>query len=244
MLAVIAVVCALGADAHADAKAEAAAAYGEGQKLYDAGAYEQAAERFRAAHALDPDPVYLFNTGQALRFAKRCSAAVVFYRQFLDAVPEAPNRADVESYLASCAEPPKSDPPVQQPPPPTPPPKPKPRASARIFGIAAGAVGIAAIGAGVYYTRDVGTIEDRIDALCEPPPMGTCMWTVELAAREKELLAQGKRAQAFAIAGYALGGAAVITSIVLLARKPARREPQVTLAPLAGGMFAATAFAF
>ena len=84
-------------------------AHREGKQAFAAGDYETAAARFDEAYLLSDDPTYLFNLAQAQRLNGDCRAAFGSYREFLDKVPDAPNRADVEDKLAAlegCARPP------------------------------------------------------------------------------------------------------------------------------------------
>ena len=86
------------AQADPDAKAKAAASYADGEKLYAAARYLDAAEKFRTAFELDPDPVYLFNVAQAYRFGEDCVKSADFYKRFLDKVPDPPNVAKIRAW--------------------------------------------------------------------------------------------------------------------------------------------------
>ena len=134
--ACILLVCSLGV-AHAQpkpaSKSMAAAAYAEGQRRYAAGDYAAAAANFLAAYDADPDPVYLFNTAQAFRFAGDCAEAATYYRKFLSIVSRAPNLDRVRGYLEEMdrcvlrAKPPARPAPAPAPQPsPAPPPPPSP----------------------------------------------------------------------------------------------------------------------
>lgn len=82
--------------------------YREGKQAYAEGDYETAAARFADAYLLSDDPTYLFNLAQAQRLDGDCRGAYRSYREYLDKVPDAPNRADVEdkiAALATCARP-------------------------------------------------------------------------------------------------------------------------------------------
>ena len=70
--------------------------YAEGVKAFKAGDYEAALGRFEAAHALDPSPVLLYNMARANEELGRPGAAVARYEGYLEAYPDAPDRADVE----------------------------------------------------------------------------------------------------------------------------------------------------
>lgn len=107
----IALAAALHAPAAARAQPRSAAverAHREGKQAYAEGDYETAAARFGDAYLLSDDPAYLFNLAQAQRLDGECRGAYRSYREYLDKVPDAPNRADVEekmTALESCARP-------------------------------------------------------------------------------------------------------------------------------------------
>jgi hypothetical protein len=80
-----------------------------GKQAFADGDYQAAAQRFDEAYRLSGDPIHLFNLAQAQRLAGDCRAARHSYRAFLDRMPDAPNRADVEGKIAAlerCARPP------------------------------------------------------------------------------------------------------------------------------------------
>ena len=72
-------------------KEDAAATFQQGAEAYGAGRYLEAAAKFEAAYALDPDPAYLFNIAQAYRLAQSCKRAVKYYDRFTAAVPNPPD---------------------------------------------------------------------------------------------------------------------------------------------------------
>ena len=84
--------------------------------------YAAAAKQFKAAHDLDPDPVYLFNIAQAHRLAKQCKDAGDYYRRYLDAAKRAPNADAVKDYITEVDDCAKAQAPVIVAPPPAPPP--------------------------------------------------------------------------------------------------------------------------
>ena len=79
---------------------EAKRHYRNGQRLYDVGRYDEAATEFQAAYLLMPDPVLLYNIGQAYRLGGRPADALRSFRRFLALRPMTPNRADVEQKIA------------------------------------------------------------------------------------------------------------------------------------------------
>lgn len=63
--------------------------------------YKQAIEEFQAAYRLRPDPVFLYNLGQAYRLADDPEQALYFYRSYLRTSEDAPNRREVEDRIAA-----------------------------------------------------------------------------------------------------------------------------------------------
>jgi hypothetical protein len=245
-LLVLCVVCALSAHTRADApdaKAEAAA----GQKLYEDGQYHDAAVKFAHAYELDPQVAYLFDAGQAFRFAKECASSAKYYRQFLDAAKQAQvqNVDKVKKYLAEmdlCTkartqtlEPtPKPEPhvvepapppqPVQQPAPPPETPVSDPGSGKRKAGLALGAVGLVGIAVGAVYTGKV--LSDQLDCMAHPCTL----------AQIKQANDEGPTHQHIELASYAVGGAALAGGIVLyMLGRRAASEHGVTLAPTRHG---------
>lgn len=107
--------------------------FAEGKITYAAGDYLGAAQHFEAAYKADPDPAYIFNVGQAYRrraeaksgtVDRDCQRSLFAYKKFLDQVVDAPNKAEVETYvkeMTECAgklaqEPSPWDAPVKPPP--------------------------------------------------------------------------------------------------------------------------------
>lgn len=76
--------------------AAAQAAYNEGVAAFKAERYEEALGRFEAAYALDPSPILLYNMARANEELGRPAAAINRFEQYLDAAPDASDRADVE----------------------------------------------------------------------------------------------------------------------------------------------------
>src|SRR5262245_25981506 len=73
--------------------------YAEGAKHHKAGEYEAAAAAYRAAYALEPDLVYLFNLAQVFRLAGNWVEAERHYTLYLSD-PSAPLRDEAERHLA------------------------------------------------------------------------------------------------------------------------------------------------
>jgi hypothetical protein len=94
---------------------------------YQLGEFPQAIDEFKIAYAASRAPGLLFNMAQASRLSKQYDQALFFYRSYLRARPDAPNRADVEARIIEVdalarqhpLEPPPQ--PTSVPPPPSPP---------------------------------------------------------------------------------------------------------------------------
>lgn len=233
--------------------AAASAAYARGSRQYAEGDYRAAAASFLEAYAADPDPAYLFNVGQAFRFAHECTQAARYYREFLGAVTRAPNLDKVRGYLAemdACARTerptPTLMPPVASaPPPPAPPPAvvatpaaaDDPGARRRLIGLGLGGAGLAAVGVGIWFHHDVGYFEDRSHRCTREAPC--------TAAQVAHWDDRGHLASVVAITAYAAGGAALVggTALYVLGRRRGAESP-VAIAPTPGGALISTGFAF
>ena len=71
-----------------------------GQLHYSLGEFDDAAKEFRQAYRLKQDPGLLFNIAQCERQLHEYEQAWFHYRQYLNARPDASNKADVESLIA------------------------------------------------------------------------------------------------------------------------------------------------
>src|SRR5438874_13033300 len=70
---------------------EAKRHYERGLAHYNLREYLNAIDEFQAAYRYKPDPVFLFNLGQANRLASNAEQALYFYRAYLRNLPEAQN---------------------------------------------------------------------------------------------------------------------------------------------------------
>src|SRR5689334_16267645 len=86
------------AKANDHARAEALSA--EGMSAYRTGDHARALERFQGAYTLVPAPELLFNLGQCYRQLKREEAARAVFGAYLKARPNAPERAQIERWMA------------------------------------------------------------------------------------------------------------------------------------------------
>jgi tetratricopeptide (TPR) repeat protein len=83
----------------ADDSAGARQHYEEGTRAYNLGEFKRAAEEYREAYRLKPDPAILYNIAQAYRLDKNFDQALFFYRSFLRNQPDTPNRKEVEGRI-------------------------------------------------------------------------------------------------------------------------------------------------
>jgi tetratricopeptide (TPR) repeat protein len=67
---------------------------------FNVGSYAEAAAEYERAYRLVPDPVLLFNIGQAHRLGGNAEKAIVAYKSYLRTAPaDAPNREQVEKRI-------------------------------------------------------------------------------------------------------------------------------------------------
>lgn len=76
--------------------AEARRHYEEGTKAFNLAEFPRAVAEFKAAYNAKPDPLLLYNIGQAFRLGGDEAQALFFYKSFLRNMPDAPNRKEVE----------------------------------------------------------------------------------------------------------------------------------------------------
>lgn len=70
------------------------------REAFSQGDYETALSRFEQAYSLSPRPVLLYNIAVTLDRLRRDEEAVAKFREYLERVPDAPDRAEVEARLA------------------------------------------------------------------------------------------------------------------------------------------------
>jgi tetratricopeptide (TPR) repeat protein len=109
LFAALAFVFAIATTAHAqgdNALKQAQDAFDQGQMDYLAGKWDDAAEKFKAAHVLRPFPQFLYNVGAAYHMkGKKASdaaayeQAIDYYKQYLTADPAASDKAKVEKTI-------------------------------------------------------------------------------------------------------------------------------------------------
>jgi tetratricopeptide (TPR) repeat protein len=103
--------------------------------LAGAGDCQSAIDEYIKAYELLKDPVVLFNRGECFRRVGDNDAAIDDYREFLEKVPNAPNRTDIEAKIAALEAPEptsrESSAEAQSTAPPKTPAQPKPEPSAK-----------------------------------------------------------------------------------------------------------------
>jgi tetratricopeptide (TPR) repeat protein len=75
--------------------------YDSGLAHFNLREFKEAIEDFEAGYRLKPDPVFLYNLGQAHRLAQNPEQALYFYRAYLRTSDDPPNRAEVEERIAT-----------------------------------------------------------------------------------------------------------------------------------------------
>jgi tetratricopeptide (TPR) repeat protein len=95
--------------------------YQRATRAYDLQKYQEAIDEYQKAYEISGDPPMLYNIAQAYRLADQPAEAVRYYRRFLQRMPNARNRDDVERKIADqekIAEERRKSEPVTPPPPP------------------------------------------------------------------------------------------------------------------------------
>jgi hypothetical protein len=83
-----------------DATMAAKQAFSAGMKHFDLEEYRAALDDFRAGYRAKEDPVFLYNIAQCHRVLKEHREALRYYRLYLNRLPNAENRAEVEQKIA------------------------------------------------------------------------------------------------------------------------------------------------
>ena len=100
--------------------------YQRATRAYDLQKYLEAIDEYQKAYEISGDPPMLYNIAQAYRLADQPAEAARYYRRFLQRMPSARNRDDVERKIADqekiAEQRKKAEPVVPPPPPPTKPP--------------------------------------------------------------------------------------------------------------------------
>ncbi|MCA1664623.1 MAG: hypothetical protein LC659_10200 [Myxococcales bacterium] len=205
--------------------------YEAGLAHYNLEEYRDAVVEFEAAYRLRPDPVFLYNLGQAYRLGDNPEQALHFYRAYLRTLPAAPNRAEVEGRITdleqvvaakknAAARPPEHALPRAEAPAgttttttttTTPPSAPQRRSDApagrrlRLAGLAVGGVGVASLGVAVGFSV---LAKQASDKLTNGTPSSMYDFGLDRTGRNDE---------SAAIALYVVGGAAVAAGVLVYA---------------------------
>lgn len=221
---------------NADTRSQARLHYEEGTKAFDLGLYDQAINEYMAAYQLRNDPVLLYNLGQAHRLAGHLRDALRFYRVYLQRLPEADNRVEVERKIAELkiaveklelppdntlgpkVRPPENEPgePVPSTPPaPAPKTPPPPGRDLRIGGLATGAAGLGLVAVGIAF----GVLAQQAsNNLSSTSHMGGFYDPAQYTRGKNDQIVEGVT--------LAIGAAAVGTGVVLyvLGRRQVKRD--------------------
>jgi hypothetical protein len=177
----------------ADVDPEARRLFKEGHEHFRRGEYDEAIQRFKAAHLRHPAAALLYDIAQAHRLKGDCAQAVELYRQYLAtgpvdvmrartearireldpcAPPAVKSGSSVAGHAASVAEVVAAPPPPRAPPPAAPPvvgAGPAPRfAGGRKVGVALGAVSIAAAAIAALAGRDSVAAAGEVSSMFSP----------------------------------------------------------------------------
>jgi tetratricopeptide (TPR) repeat protein len=79
---------------------EAKKLYDQGTQHYNLNEYAEAIKSYKEAYRLLPNPYFLYNIAQAYRLNNEPRQAVAFYKNFLNALPNAPNVAEVRGHIS------------------------------------------------------------------------------------------------------------------------------------------------
>ncbi len=88
----------------AEEASEAKKFYELGRLNYDLGRHAEALDAFENAYAQKPLPGFHFNIGQCQRKLANYQGAIASFEQYLEKVPDAPNRKMVEELIAEARE--------------------------------------------------------------------------------------------------------------------------------------------
>ncbi len=255
----LALSCAIGVPAAAQPAPDKTAEehYEASKKLYNIEKYDEAIAELKKAYELSPDPIYLFNIGQALRKKNDCAGALDYYRKYLRDSPNAPNKDKVEGWmteLEACAKvevkpivkpivKPVEIKPVEAKPKITgmvvPDPKPIDNAPSsdgnrtlRIAGLATAGVGVGVLVAGVVMGVSSRSIANQISEECA---VG-CDWP-ELEQRD----AKGHKRATLSKIEIGVGGVMIAGGVVMyFLGRATGRESRVAVVPTDGGGFVVT----
>jgi len=225
-----------GAPGTAEARARAKDLYTAGTRQYDLREYAAAIDTFRKAYDLLPEPLFLFDIAQSYRQLHDCENARGFYKSYLRNLPRADNRDKVERFIAemdTCVREQEQQRALQRErQPPAPISGPAPNAGSRhrdlaIGGIVTAVAGLAAGGAGAYFSVDASNQARKLETLCECGCDGADVADVDQ---------RGRRSDRAAIGLYVLGGAAFGAGIGMVLWAALHNDESVIVTPSSGGV--------
>jgi tetratricopeptide (TPR) repeat protein len=100
LLLIMLALCASVSLAWADARSDARTHYQAGQKAYAGSDYKVAIKEFSAAQDLAPADLNNYNLALCYDKLGDADNALTYYRQYLDKVPDAPKRSEIEASMA------------------------------------------------------------------------------------------------------------------------------------------------
>ena len=83
---------------------QAKALYDKGTLHFNLGEYAAAIEHYKEAYRIVANPYFLYNIAQAARLSGDLRQALTFYRSFLNALPDASNRAEIQTRITELEE--------------------------------------------------------------------------------------------------------------------------------------------
>jgi len=83
----------------ADARSRSRVLFRQGVAHFQRGEYDLAASAFEAGYRLEPKALFLYNAAQAYRKGRHAQRSLELYEAYLEAAPDAPERAEVERHL-------------------------------------------------------------------------------------------------------------------------------------------------
>jgi hypothetical protein len=219
----------------------APAEFAEGEKLYKAGRYLDAAEKFRVAYEAEADPNFLLDAAQAYRFGEDCAHSAESYRAYLEKMPAAPEAEKIRGYIAeqeACAKRKAAE-------------KPAPVAApvavhapeapghARLYiGIASAIAGGVAIGLGFYEDSKLDGIATRRSASVAHCTQTNICTASEYNATVKPYDDLAAAKQRNGIIGYSVGGLAVAAAVYLIIADLTPEHGALRIAPTPTGAMA------
>ena len=239
--------------------------YHVGKQHHDAARYEQAAEAYLQAYEFSPIPLFLYNVGQVKRLGGNKSAAVEYYKKYLELEPDGPGSKNARMFVETLereiaetkqsqeeASPGDESDAVAKESSATVPVAPKPIVAAqspvdadstnkpgrtkRIVGLALGGAGLVALGVGIKFGLDARSRSDEISQLDGRwNPDQKSLWDDGEAAERNMLILTGT-----GLAAVVAGGALYYLGTRDAA---AERHPSLSVAPVIGSDFTAVSVA-